>query len=195
MRLVIVESIVTTVDEDGQVNIAPMGPQTNPKLTQFVLRPFTSSRTYANLVATGRAVIHVTDDVKLFAAAAIDAIDQRAAGELVSPIGGGEFQVLKDCHRWFAVEVVSVDAAGPRVEMPCRVVDSGTQSPFFGFNRAKHAVIEAAILATRTGILPAEEIRDGVKRLRPLIDKTAGHDEHEAFEMLTRTIDERLNSQ
>ena len=29
---------------------------------------------------------------------------------------------------------------------------------FFGFNRAKHAVLEAAILATRVELLPADEI-------------------------------------
>ena len=33
------------------------------------------------------------------------------------------------------------------------VVDSGRLRDFFGFNRAKHAVIEAAILATRIDFL------------------------------------------
>ncbi|MCG8653076.1 MAG: DUF447 family protein, partial [Pirellulales bacterium] len=69
----ILESIVTSVDAAGNVNIAPMGPRVETssqtrdlQITEFTLRPFQSSRTYANLVETGKAVIHVTDDVELF---------------------------------------------------------------------------------------------------------------------------------
>ncbi len=82
----------------------------------------------------------------------------------------------------------------PRVDMQCRVVRTGIVRPFFGFNRAKHAVIEAAILATRTHVLPPDEIRDEIDRLTPLIDKTGGPAEHTAFEFLRKTIDDRLAS-
>ena len=190
----ILESIVTTVDAAGCVNIAPMGPRTNPSQSEFVLRPFSSSRTYSNLMATRRAVIHVTDDASLFAKAAVDAIDQETALGLVQPIDEGRFWVLQNCHRWFAVEIATITGQEPRLEMQCRVINSGTEGPFFGFNRAKHAVIEAAILVTRTHLLEPADIRDQFDRLQPLIDKTAGPDEHEAFALLTRTIHERLDS-
>ena len=188
----ILESIVTTVDAAGQVNIAPMGPRTNPAQTEFILRPFTSSKTYANLIATRCAVIHVTDDVILFARAAMDAMDGQTVRQYLRPIDNETFWVLNKCHRWFAVEIIEIRGAEPRIDMQCRIVNSGNPGPFFGFNRAKHAVIEAAILATRTHLLPAEEIRRQIDQLRPLIDKTAGLEEHEAFALLTRTIDERL---
>ena len=189
----ILESIVTTVDAEGRVNIAPMGPQvSDPRDPQFVLRPFDSSRTYANLVATGTAVIHVTDDAGLFARAAVDAITPESAQKMVRPIEAGRFWALQDCHRWFAVEIESTSGDAPRVDMKCRVVQQSVVRPFFGFNRAKHAVIEAAILATRTHLLDPESIQAELQRLRPLIDKTAGGDEHEAFDFLCRTIDERL---
>ncbi len=191
----ILESIVTTVDSDGCVNIAPMGPLTNAAQTEFTLRPFTSSRTYRNLVATRTAVIHVTDDANLFAKAAVDGLDQSAMRSLVRPIDAEKFWLLKDCHRWFAVEIAQVSGSEPRSEMRCQVVKSAVVRPFFGFNRAKHAVIEAAILATRTHLLSAAEIRGQLERLQPLIDKTAGGDEHEAFDFLSGIIDERLASQ
>ena len=188
----ILESIVTTVDRSGQVNIAPMGPLTNPEQTEFVLRPFTGSRTFDNLQATRRAAIHVTDDTKLFALAAVDAIDQSMIDDFVSPTDDGDFWVLRHCHRWFTVQIESIEGSEPRIDMRCKVVESATVGPFFGFNRAKHAVIETAILATRTHLLPPDEILEQVGKLRPLIDKTAGPDEHEAFDFLIRTIDERL---
>ena len=189
----ILESIVTTLDANGKINIAPMGPVVTGDLTdpQFTLRPFTSSTTYQNLSATNRAVIHVTDDVWLFAQAAVDAIDPDKAESLVQRIDGG-WAPLKDCHRWFAVEIESTSGDEPRIDMHCKVVQSGVVRPFFGFNRAKHAVIETAILATRTHILDADDIAQQIANLTPLIDKTAGSDEHKAFDFLCETIQQRL---
>ena len=53
-----------------------------------------------------------------------------------------------------------------------------------GFNRAKHAVIEAAILATRVHLLPHEEILAEFDRLSVPVEKTAGQAEAKAFELL-----------
>ena len=191
----ILESIVSTVDVNGQVNIAPMGPivsgdQSDP---QFTLRPFISSKTYQNLLATKRAVIHVTDDVWLFAQAAVNTIDQATAESLVRVIDTG-WVTLKDCHRWFAVQIESTSGNEPRIDMHCKTIDSKVMRPFFGFNRAKHAVIEAAILATRTHILDANDIAQQIASLKPLIDKTGGEDEHQAFEFLCETIKQRLSN-
>ena len=155
----ILESIVTTVDPSGQVNIAPMGPTvlskgdpTSPVFKKdvdgFVLRPFKTSTTYANLIANPFATIHVTDDALLFARAAVSNLSKIDQARLVHQLEGTQWWPLGDCHRWFAVQVSKVHDDELRVSMDCRVVDSSEVRPFFGFNRAKHAVIEAAILAT-----------------------------------------------
>ncbi len=184
----ILEAIVTTGNSHGDVNIAPMGPLVEPPdWTRFTLRPFNTSTTYRNLIDTGRAVIHVTDDVRLFARAAVDHI---APHGLVDPVDRERWWRLRDCHRWFAVEVTDVVDTDPRAEMRCRVVHQGVVRPFFGFNRAKHAVIEAAILATRTHLLDADRIDQELARLQPLIDKTAGPEETDAFETVCRSIHE-----
>ena len=73
------------------------------------------------------------------------------------------------------------------------MVDRGTLRDFFGFNRAKHAVIEAAILATRIGILPAAEIRSELERLAAPVEKTAGEQERRAFAFLQDYIAHRLS--
>jgi hypothetical protein len=199
---VILESIVTSVDRQGRVNIAPMGPriQSGDSRSEdvdamtFVLRPFHSSQTYRNLVATPKAVIHVTDDADLFARAAVDAIEPDQIARLVQQVDGTPCWRLIDCCRWFAVELESVSDHQPRVDMRCRVIRAGNVRPFFGFNRAKHAVVEAAILATRTDLLPPGQIRDQLAGLQPLIDKTGGPAEHGAFDFLRKTIHDRLAS-
>ncbi len=53
-----------------------------------------------------------------------------------------------------------------------------------GLNRARHAVVEAAILATRTDFLPLEEILADFARLAAPVEKTGGAKEREAFALL-----------
>ena len=159
---------------------------------RFTLRPFLSSRTYRNLLATGKAVIHITDDSLLFAKAAVDAVADAEIISRVHRLGDTDWWPLRDCHRWFATEVESLTDDGLRAEAPCQVVESQIVRPFFGFNRARHAVLEAAILATRTHLLSASQIHDELERLQPLVDKTGGPVEHVAFDLLRATIDKRL---
>ena len=72
------------------------------------------------------------------------------------------------------------------------VVDSGASSRFFWFNRAKHAVVEAAILATRVHFLPREEILADFARLNVLVEKTGGAQERRAFDFLEALRSRRL---
>jgi uncharacterized protein len=178
----ILEGIVTTQNADGTVNIAPMGPIVGEDCTTFVFRPFKSSTTYENLIRTGSGVLHVTDDVELFAAAAIGAVsgaDFRADRPLV----------LSGACRWYAFEISSIDDVQEQTTLIARTTDHGTQREFFGFNRAQHAVIEAAILATRLHLLPADEVLAEFARLQVLVDKTGAAAEHRAFSMLRQLVE------
>ena len=69
-------------------------------------------------------------------------------------------------------------------------VAEGRRRDFFGLNRAKHAVVEAAILATRVSLLPLEEIFADIQRLAPLVEKTGGPSEREAFALLQGYLQE-----
>jgi hypothetical protein len=73
------------------------------------------------------------------------------------------------------------------------VVDRGRIRDFFGFNRAKHAVIEAAVLATRLEFLPAEKVRQEFRSLATIVEKTAGQQERRAFQLLDEYVGELLN--
>jgi hypothetical protein len=185
----ILEGIVVTLDATGTPNIAPMGPRVDRLITRLALRPFKTARTFANLVATRRGVFHVTDDVELLAAAAIGQLEPQPP---LATIDDFACPRLADTCRWFAFQVESIDDGAQRSTMYCRVVRHGEVRPFFGFNRAKHAVLEAAILATRVGILPASEIEAEMRRLRPLIEKTAGQAERRAFERLATFIESTI---
>jgi hypothetical protein len=185
---VILEGIVTTVNADGSVNISPMGPEVDDAMLRLVLKPFRTSTTYANLKRTGQGVFHVTDDVELIAQAAVGTPDPLPR---MVPADAVEGWILADACRWYAFRTSLLDDSQERTRIECEVVAQGRLRDFFGFNRARHAVLEAAILATRTGLLPADEIFAQLERLRPLVDKTGGARERRAWTFLERVIRER----
>ena len=71
----ILEGIVTSLDAEGKLNVAPMGPIVEPDMARLVLRPFQTSQTYRNLKQRPSGVFHVVDDVLLLAKAAIGRLD------------------------------------------------------------------------------------------------------------------------
>ena len=180
----IIESIVTSLAPDGQVNFAPMGVEWGEEI--IVLKPFLETTTFRNLSAARAAVVNLTDDVLLFARGAISSPSFPAV-----PAAVVRGVVLEAACSWREVEVTSIDATPPRSRIEARVVHHGTRREFLGFNRARHAVLEAAILATRTHLLPADQIRADFERLQVIVDKTAGPREHEAMALLTEYVRHR----
>ena len=183
----ILEGIVTTVSHGGEVNIAPMGPRVEPDMRRFLLRPFPTSRTYQNLKANGEGVLHVTDDVLLLARAAVGEVEPMPA---LVPAARVKGFVLTECCRYYEFQVRSIDESEQRVRIEAEVVHSGVLREFFGFNRAKHAVLEAAILATRTDFLTLDEIEAEYRKLKVLVDKTGGEQEHQAFAFLQQYVEQ-----
>ena len=180
----ILEGIVTTLDEDGRVNISPMGPVVDREMTRLTLRPYNTSRTYRNLKRHGEGVLHVTDDVELLAHAAVGEVQARTAEAAV--VQGA---VLVDACRSYEFRIDEMDDSQERVTMTATVVHQQFQREFFGFNRAKHAVLEAAILATRLAFLPRTSILEEVDRLSIIVSKTAGDQEQRAFDFLCQYIE------
>jgi len=181
---VILEGIVTTRSPSGLLNIAPMGPKIPPDLNMatFVLRPFKTSTTYQNLKGRGEGVFHVTDDVLLLAQAAVGApFDPEPA---TRPAEAVEGRILADACRYYEFRTIVLDDLDERTTVLVETVAEGRQRDFLGFNRAKHAVVEAAILATRVMLIPPAEILGEFQKLSTLVDKTGGPIERKAFDLL-----------
>jgi hypothetical protein len=185
---VILEGIVTTLNPDGVLNIAPMGPQVDhdSTLAQMVLRPFRTSTTYQNLKARGEGIFHVTDDVLLLAQTAVGAAPSPMPVTRPAAVVTGK--ILVDACRYYEFRVVELDDREDRTTIVARTVAHGRLRDFFGFNRAKHAVVEAAILATRTAWLPLDEMLADFRKLAVLVDKTGGPRERAAFTLLHRHV-------
>ena len=184
----ILETIVTTVGADGTVNCAPMGVEWGDRT--IVLKPFLQTATYRNLIATRAAVVNLIDDVRVFARAAISNPEYPTV-----PAAAVRGVVMADCCSWREVEVRSVDSTPPRSRIETGVVHRGTNREFLGFNRARHAVLEAAIYATRLHLLDREFVEQEMARLQVIVDKTAGGQEREAMDLLAAHVRSVMRSQ
>lgn len=178
----IIECIVTTRSAEGEYNFAPMGVEWGEEV--IVLKPYRDTTTFPNLVATRQAVVNVTDDVRLFARGAV----QRPEFPWF-PAEVVDGAVLEAACSWRELEVEAVDDSEERARIAANVVHRGSRREFVGFNRARAAVLEAAILATRIRFLPMSDILADMERLGVIVQKTGGAAEHEAFGLLADFID------
>lgn len=187
----ILEGVVTTRNGDRSINVVPMGPRIELPIKRLLLRPFQTSTTYRNLKRDRCGVFHVTDDVLLIARAALGRLDSMPPTFPAETIAG---YVLSDCCRWYEFRVEQLDDSNERTEIEVTVVHEGQRRDFLGFNRAKHAVLEAAIVATRLHLVDPEVVRVEMKRLGVIVDKTAGPQERLAFDFVAAFVAEKLGS-
>jgi hypothetical protein len=179
------ETIVTTLNEEGKVHIAPLGLIAEEE--GWILAPFKPSTTLDNLRANPYAVANFTDDVLIFATCLTDKRDWATRPADLVP---GRVLVDTLAHAELKVDHVEEDEERPRFH--CKVVFEAAHAPFNGFNRAQAAVIEAAILASRLHMLPREKIERELGYLQIGVEKTAGPREHEAWRLLVEKIEDHF---
>jgi len=184
----LIEAVVTTTGPDGVVNCAAMGVRWGEE--ELVFWPFDATRTLRNLRAHGEAVVHLTDDVLLFVQSALG--HPRPTMRPASAVVGS---VIEDANAWREVVVTEITPSADglsRSEVRTRVVASGTgaRQPL-GLCRARHAAVEASILASRLKWLGAEHVRSELDRLQELVDKTAGPRERAAMDYVRRHVAQR----
>ncbi|HAW27647.1 MAG TPA: DUF447 domain-containing protein, partial [Planctomycetaceae bacterium] len=90
--------------------------------------------------------------------------------------------------RWYEFQIESIDESEARTVMQAKVIHRGRIRDYFGLNRAKHAVLEAAILATRTHLIEQGDLLAQYQTLAEIVRKTAGPDEETAFRLLEEFI-------
>lgn len=149
---IIVETIVTTYNMNGQPNAAPMGAtMTNPQ--RITLRIYTSSLTYKNLQSKRCAVINVTTDPEIFyrtafKEASVEGIVPKKLFEKAETIDAPKLRTADAYIEVTVADIIPLDAE--RVEVTCQVelVQALSVLPKV-YCRALFATIEAIIHATR----------------------------------------------
>jgi hypothetical protein len=177
----IYETIISTIDASGLVHVTPFGIRRQDDLV--IISPYRPSTTLANILATQSAVMNLTDDVRVFAAA----LTGRSAWSLVAAEKISGFR-LADTLTHQELKLVKVDDDALRPQLYFEVVCTMQHRPFQGFNRAQAAVIELAVLVSRLKRLPMEKIEQELDYLTIAIEKTAGPRELEAWSWLLEAV-------
>jgi uncharacterized protein len=178
----LIETVVTTTGSDGVVNCAAMGVRWGEE--ELVFWPFEGTRTLKNLRFRGEAVVHLTDDVLLFVEAALG--HPQPPMYAASVVAGS---VIEDTNAWREVVVSEIVPGPQRSEVHAHVVaaGTGTRQPL-GLCRARHAAVEASILASRLRWLGHDHVVAELDRLQELVDKTAGPRERAAMDYVRRYV-------
>lgn len=183
----ILEGLVTTTGPDGSMHVAAMGPEVDAeaveagRLERLLLKPFPTSHSAANLARVPAGVFHAVDDALLLARIVAGVAGPPPASRPATTVPG--FVLDAACRAW-EFEVIAADTSEQRQRLEARVVAVHEGRPFMGLNRGTHAVVEAAILVTRLHLLGKEEVNQKLRDLSPLVEKTGGPREREAFGLL-----------
>ena len=175
------ECVVTTLTPDGKPHIAPLGLIEENGF--WIIAPFRPSATLTNLTTTKQVTASFTDDARIFA--------RLVTGERSFPltdIAGWPAPRLSGALAHAELEVAHFEEDELRPRFYCKVAKTAMHRPFLGMNRARAAVLEAAILSTRLDRLPREKIDHEISYLKIAIDKTAGDAEREAWDMVMAKI-------
>ena len=175
------ETILTTISPDGMVHIAPLGIIEDGE--GWIIAPFRPSQTLSNLEASGVAVVNYTDDALIFAGCLTGRKDWPLVSVDACPVPRLEAALAHD-----VLTVQRVEGSEERPRFHCAVTASGQHAPFQGMNRAKAAILEAAILVSRLHMLPAAKIESEMAYLNIAIEKTAGERERQAWYWLMEKI-------
>ena len=172
------ETIVTPKNKDNTIKVSPLGVYISNN--ELRIKPFKPSSSLDNILRNKSGVINYTDDVKIFASCIV----KKKINIKFTKAVKVDCSFLKNTisHTEFVVDKVIENDTRPTII--CRPVHEGAHNFFYGFNRAKSAVIELCILTSRLGIISDEKIKKEIEYLEIAIGKTAGENEIEAWNWL-----------
>lgn len=170
----ILETIVATRNEDGSFHVRPYGLHRDG--ADWIFLPFRPSPAIANVQRHPFLTVSAPSDVRVIAGflTGRDHWPMVAADKI-------DGERLEDTTGHMELEAVDFQDDPVRPRFRCKVVHEVAHKAVTGFNRAQHAVLEAAILSTRLERLPRDKVESEMAYLQIAIDKCAGPDEYEAW--------------
>jgi uncharacterized protein len=179
----ICETIITTIDTAGIPHVTPFGVRYEGE--NIVISPYKPSTTLTNILTTKNAVMNLTDDVRVFAAA----LTNRQAWQLLKANQINGFR-LANCLEHLELALIEVRDDAVRPQLILQKIQTQHHQAFKGFNRAQAAVIELAVLVSRLHLLPIEKVQAEMQYLQIAIDKTAGENELLAWAWLVEKVNQ-----
>lgn len=166
----ILETLICSLDSNEEINVAPFGIKKKKDL--IVISPYLPSRTHENLLNNEYASINYADDIGLFVNCFLN--KNKFKFKKCNLIKGF---FLSEALSHQEVKVIDYKKNNLRPSFYCKIVYFKNHAPFLGLNRARHALLEACILASRIKILKKEKILNELNYLSIAVEKTSGKKE------------------
>ena len=141
------ETIVTTKNIDNTIKISPLGIYIDEEILR--IKPFKPSISLDNILRNKSGVINYVDDVRVFASCIVKN-DLKIELTKVDKIDCSRIKSAVS-HTEFIIDHVKDDNLRPTII--CKPVNEEIHRMYYGLNRAKSAVLELCILASRLGIV------------------------------------------
>ena len=181
----IIETIVSTMDNDEKVNFSPFGIKKNKN--QIYISPYIPSKTLLNLESTKCAVVNYTDDTSFFVNCIIG--NKKFKKKKCKNFPGF---FLEYCFGYEQVKVKRIIKDKLRPTFVCEIDKSFQIKGYLGHNSAKASIIEACILASRVHLLDKKKILNELSYLSISVDKTAGTLEKKSWKKILKYIDKKI---
>jgi len=184
----IIETILSSIDENGKVNFAPVGvhiPDNTLRISEVQELKFflySGSKTLANLKTIPEGVINFTEDILNFVNTALfsESLPALPSSQVRPPR-------MSSAKTVWEFAVTHFDDSSEPAKLTGRVLcfEEYEQSGFCGFCRSTGVILEALILATCLQWVPFSKIKEAWPLWREVVAKTGGTREKEAFQTIT----------
>ncbi|MEM3538227.1 MAG: DUF447 family protein [Nitrososphaerales archaeon] len=163
----IFEAIVSTYNIKNLPNAAPMGVITDD-MHKLIIKPYTTSQTYRNLLSQKCAVINITSDPLVYYKTAFkDINDSNILLDWFEKANRVNAPKLKNADAYIEVRVTKIENKKDRAKVLCEVVDIvPVKITPKAYCRATFAVIESIIHTTRIKVFFLKDKRKTEELIR-----------------------------
>lgn len=185
------ETIITTVNEDGSLNAAPIGILCGGK-NKVMCRIFKGSTTLENIISKKEFMVNITQDPELFTWSLLDNLEQSDFNENKS---------VKNVDCYFKCKITSIKEAIKQSDpikkkseanvIKAEVVELIINKPVKVYNRAFSYVVESLANFSRMGIVDEEKRKyylDSFKESYRVVKKVGSKQDKEAMDLIKRKI-------
>lgn len=188
------ETIISTVDNEGNLNAAPIGILCRGK-DKVLCRIFKGRHTLENIISQKEFIVNITQNPELFTESLLDNLETTDFNENKS---------IKNADCYFKCEVTSIKEAVKQSDpvkkkseanvIKANVVELIINNPTKAYNRAFSYVIECLVNFSRIGIVDDEKRKyylDSYKEAYRIVKKVGSKKDKEAMDKIISKLNKK----
>lgn len=188
------ETIITTINDDGSLNAAPIGILCRGK-NKVMCRIFKGSHTLENIISQKEFIVNICENPELFTWSLLDNLEKDDFSE---------DQSIKNVDAYFKCKVTSIKEAVKQSDPVKKKSEANVikadvckliiRNPVKAYNRSFSYVVECLANFSRIDIVDDEKRKyylDSFKEARRVVKKVGSKQDKEAMDMIKSKLNEK----